>query len=724
MLIAACLSALTVQCVSLCSYDISQHFCRVYRHASVFADGKIYIDGGNTYVPRANGSFSNTPAGAFIKGMNNNLVVLDLSKSFTNQDSFPYSSIHKGPDVPSSLIEHALWYSPVTRKIYQLGGWFSFNNVNDPGYKNLTQIPPAAVWEFDVDAQTWSEADDLALVDTGPKVQRPGAAANCDVPSLNRSFIFEGYVQQRSDQEYTSFTASSEFKFLEGMLSLDTGGDVAKPTLTNISVPQQMDGKDFGPRMNGAMVHLAVGKYGVLVQIGGQTASNPTPYGRAIENANAGNTNILLSYVDIYDIESGFWFRQQTFGLSDGIPSGRSDICAVAVAARDKSSFNVYMVAGVDTYASYITTEEIWVLTDGIYGHTCHAVGENLLVVGGMKTKPEGGDVATCSEHMPAEIYSLALQNYTGVFDADGAARTAPVPSKVVDAIGGTPDGGAYITSPKVWSDLYLQYVFNPTLQRPAYTPTYVLANATNDTSPTTSPSPNGSSESPGTSKSVVIGASVGATLGFLGLLATGTGLFLLFRRKRGGGSTDDEAKRHQRAISHHSELPGYSSSDVKYEAMGSTMQPLSVPQMNGPAELGADYQQQRHVMPSAIPSTARPHSIPSDLGLGGNGSGGSVSFAPTDFGSFNGGSGSSGREMSLGQPSPPLPTPTPGGHMGYPPPQFQRSVSPQSPSDGLLQRTYQTSVLGAAGLARIRGEGEVMFSSSENGSMRLRWLV
>ncbi|KAK0717349.1 hypothetical protein B0T26DRAFT_648075, partial [Lasiosphaeria miniovina] len=653
----------------------------------------------------------------------NNLVVLDLSKNFTNQDSFPYSSIHKGPDVPSSLIEHVLWFSPATRKIYQLGGWFSFNNVNDPGYKNLTQIPLAAVWEFDIDAQTWSEADDLALVDTGAKVQRPGAAASCDVPSLNRSFIFEGYVQQRSDQEYTGFTASSEFKFLEGMLSLDTGGDVAKPTLTNISVPQQMDGEDLGPRMNGAMVHLAVGKYGVLVQIGGQTASNPTPYGRAIANANAGNTNIPLSYVDIYDIESGFWFRQQTFGLADGIPSGRSDICAVAVAAKDKSSFNIYMVAGVDTYASYITTEEIWVLTvptfqwtllhsrqDGIYGHTCHAVGENLLVVGGMKTKPEGGDVATCSEHMPAEIYSLALQNYTGVFDADGAARAAPVPSKVVDAIGGTPDGGAYITSPKVWSDLYLQYVFNPTLQRPAYTPTYVLANATNGTSPTPSPSPSVGSESPGTSKSVVIGASVGATLEFLGLLATATGLFLLFRRKRSGGSSDDEARRHQRAISHHSELPGYSSSDVKYDAMGSTMQPLSVPQMNGPAELGADYQQQQqqHVIPSPIPSTARPYSIPSDLGLGGNGSGGGVSFALTDFGSFNGGSGSSSREMSLGQPSPPLPTPTPGGHMGYPPPQFQRSVSPQSPSDGLLQRTYQDLNLGhgSGGLGQGQGGG------------------
>ena len=30
-------------------------------------------------------------------------------------------------------------------------------------------------------------------------------------------------------------------------------------------------------------------------------------------------------------------------------------------------------------------------------GHTCHAVGENLLVVGGMQTTDTGGNVRNCS---------------------------------------------------------------------------------------------------------------------------------------------------------------------------------------------------------------------------------------------------------------------------------------------------------------------------------------
>ena len=41
---------------------------------------------------------------------------------------------------------------------------------------------------------------------------------------------------------------------------------------------------------------------------------SPTPYGIGIANANGGNVNINNSFVDIYDIETGYWFRQTTFG--------------------------------------------------------------------------------------------------------------------------------------------------------------------------------------------------------------------------------------------------------------------------------------------------------------------------------------------------------------------------------------------------------------------------
>jgi hypothetical protein len=116
--------------------------------------------------------------------------------------------IDKGPQVPNALIEGALWWSAATRKIYQLGGWFSYNSQQDPGYIPNTALPASSIWEFDVDLKSWAQSA-FQYVNTGSKVDRPGAAANCDAPALNRSFIFEGYVEFRSDIAYANWSGGS-----------------------------------------------------------------------------------------------------------------------------------------------------------------------------------------------------------------------------------------------------------------------------------------------------------------------------------------------------------------------------------------------------------------------------------------------------------------------------------------------------------------------------------
>ncbi|TQN67030.1 Kelch repeat-containing protein [Colletotrichum shisoi] len=537
-------------------YDLSQHFCRIWRHASVYADGKIYIDGGNTYVPRNGKTFYNTEAKDYGSGMR---------KNFTNQESGPYTSVFKAPGVPNGLIEHALWYSASTRKIYQLGGWFSFNSDESPAYIADRDIPEPAVWEFDIDTERWSRADGWDVVsNNGGIVDRPGAAAFCDAPALNRSYIFEGYTQRRSSPANAAYGASSDFRFIEGMLELDTV-DRSRPRLANISVPTYV-----GPRMNGAMVHVPVGEKGIIVNIGGQATRDPTPYGVRVQNANAGNVNINLAFVDIYDIETGFWFRQETFGLPD-IPAGRSDICAVVVPAADASSYNIYMIAGVENYATAITSEEVWVLTlptfswilvhtraDGMYGHTCHAVGENLLLVGGMQTRNDGsgGNVNTCADHMPVEVFSLATQNYTGRYDARAAQRLAPVPSQVVAAVGGTASGGANLRAPRAWSDVYLQYIFDPSLIRPEYTPGYTLVVEPSTTATATAtPAPK---EDDGPHTGAIAGGVVGGVVGLVALV--GLGVFFVLRRNRKQKRREREAAEALQASrqSAFSELPGY----------------------------------------------------------------------------------------------------------------------------------------------------------------------
>lgn len=167
----------------------------------------------------------------------------------------------------------------------------------------------------------------------------------------------------------------------------------------------------------------------------------------------------------------------------------------------------------------------------GIYGHTCHAVGENLIVVGGMQTNDAGGNVNNCSNHMPAEIFSLVEMEYTGIFDAAGASRAPPVPSDVVKLIGGTAAGGAYVTKPQVWSDLYLQFVFNPLLPRPPFTPTYTLTVNYTTTNATSTPTPT-------PEKTSHVGVAAGAAVGgfvFLALLATI--IFLLITKRKAAAS-------------------------------------------------------------------------------------------------------------------------------------------------------------------------------------------
>lgn len=94
-------SATSAANVNASEYDLSRHYCRLWRHASeyshmspsstlfrphvvavlwqcmltslsiagVVADGKIYVDGGETYVPSNNGNYNTTPEGNFTKGI-------------------------------------------------------------------------------------------------------------------------------------------------------------------------------------------------------------------------------------------------------------------------------------------------------------------------------------------------------------------------------------------------------------------------------------------------------------------------------------------------------------------------------------------------------------------------------------------------------------------------------------------------------------------------------
>lgn len=80
-----------------------------------------------------------------------------------------------------------------------------------------------------------------------------------------------------------------------------------------------------------------------------------------------------MTEIDIYDIESGYWFRQKTFDAGDGIPSGRGAMCLELIPATDGSSWNIILVAGILTFDSKGSTSRQEMSADPFHplSHVC-----------------------------------------------------------------------------------------------------------------------------------------------------------------------------------------------------------------------------------------------------------------------------------------------------------------------------------------------------------------
>jgi hypothetical protein len=181
-----------------------------------------------------------------------------------------------------------------------------------------------------------------------------------------------------------------------------------------------------------------------------------------------------MNIIDVYDIANSTWYKQATSGTP---PPIRVDPCAVVAAARDGTSFNIYLYGGqnLTPYGSQIQYSDMWILTIPSFtwiqvdmtgqsqpparaGHSCTMWDSQIVVVGGYVGKDISCDSpgiyvfnasslqwtnSFTSLSTPAEAF--AVSQGSSIFQASwGYAVPAPVQS----VIGGSPSGGATATTP------------------------------------------------------------------------------------------------------------------------------------------------------------------------------------------------------------------------------------------------------------------------------------
>jgi hypothetical protein len=364
--------------------------------------------------------------------------------------------------------------------------------------------------------------------------------ASAAAPSENKAWYFSGLRAQGYGPIYEpgfneSLTATNVSNTL---ITLDMTTQLQE-TWKNETLPADTPG-----RANPELVWVPVGKQGILVALGGVVFPDFSSYLSKSPNEAESKAQSpgFMSTIDIYDVASGTWYRQETTGGPGQLTRG----CAVVAPAQDYSSFSIYYYGG---YSGLSQTQpfndDVWVLsipsftwtkvaegaTGGRAGHKCFMpYPDQMFVIGGYP--PLVGSALTCLRET-VRVLDLTTGTWRTSYDPSKWANYT-IPEAVVSKIGGSPTGGATVTapSPSGFASTGLAAVFGekyPTAKIVNYYP-YKPQAATNNTNPDLTPDVDVNSGGGGVPAFLppVLGVVLG--LMFLTMIAV---LILLWRRRK-----------------------------------------------------------------------------------------------------------------------------------------------------------------------------------------------
>ncbi|OJD30981.1 cell wall anchored protein [Diplodia corticola] len=492
--------------------------------ATMVRRDSIFLDGG-VQTLRSN----NTTSLTFSKY----IYELDVGKSWDVNTNFTESRIgrYAGTDTnanPPNMLRGALYAANrETNKLFTFGGSSFLANDSDPDWEPPSQ-DATSLWSYDTEIRDWHSYN----ITTIPWRPNWGAVAEDIVHDIG--FFLNGQYDRGSSYglytsvEYEGGKVSNasfdEIRYLGGLIMIDLHTQETR----NLST------ESLGaPRVAGGLVYSPTfGKTanGTLLAFGGMRSS-----GQSVDTFTNGDLIDMttISLCDSFMDENVTWFNQSTTGDT---PPPRMDFCTLPFEkdAKDNSSINIYIHGGYDPGTStlyddmYIlsvpsfTWTKVYSGTDGRFGHSCNAAGlRQMVVTGGARdaslyaVETTGAvpdlDATTCNDGLGVSLFDLTNLTWGTFFDHDAPAYQ--VPQKVVDVIGGSPDGAATMTQPANGFAHPAIY----TMFHPPPTPTTTTTSSSSTTTP---------------SASTITGAAIGSIAG-AALLLTAVIWLVLRRRKR-----------------------------------------------------------------------------------------------------------------------------------------------------------------------------------------------
>lgn len=368
------------------------------------------------------------------------LIAIDLTKSWDWKSNISEVALNKStnpnpstgtaaPNLVNGVLYHGGADDP---NIYLYGGTTSYWNVSFPGF----QFPPPSqqyvLWSYNTITGVWGQYD----ISSGSP-WRPSNGFHAEASDQSLAFYMNGEIDSGSS-DTTDVLGDYVKIFLEGMVVVNTTAQTAVNISTSAVSGDQ-------PRTRGRMVEVrGIGDHGILVAIGG--TYKPVDELDSEETANY----VVMSEVDVFDIGAYYrndssepgWYKQNATG---DVPQPRAEFCAVVMPAPDNSSHNIYVYGGAgpnnqyydDIYVlslpSFIWTQVYGPGQSPRWGHECHAVGRQLITVGGASTWGTG---SPCDwESKGVGILDVNTMIWGSVYTANSS--NYEVPDNILAVIGG-----------------------------------------------------------------------------------------------------------------------------------------------------------------------------------------------------------------------------------------------------------------------------------------------